>query len=77
MAVTSFLILKMQENERVVVYGYGNNKDDIEGTVEFNIKSGEVIQKSADTARAEIVAGFMPFQRRKTGSWPHHYTYAA
>jgi hypothetical protein len=77
MAVTSFLILKMQEDDRVVVYGYGNNKDDIEGTVEFNIESGEVIRKSADTDRAEIVAGFMPFRRKKTGSWPHHHTYAA
>lgn len=77
MAVTSFLILKLQESDNIVIYGYGSDKNNIEGTVEFNIETGEVIQKSAETTRADIVAGFMPFRRKKTGAWPHHHTYAA
>ncbi|MEU6859030.1 hypothetical protein AB0B28_09205 [Glycomyces sp. NPDC046736] len=77
MAVTSFLILKMQEDDRIVVYGYGNSKDDIEGTVEFDAETGEVVRKSAENRRADIVAGFMPFRRKRTGTWPGHHTYAA
>lgn len=77
MAIASFLILKLSEDEDTVVYGYGEGPDDITGTVEFHVETGEVLSKSEDSERAKIVAGFMPFRRRKTGAWPHHHTFAA
>jgi hypothetical protein len=77
MAITSFLILKLSEDDDSVVYGYGDGPESIEGTVEFDKDTTEVLRKSEDSSRSQIVSGFMPFRRRKTGSWPHHHTFAA
>ncbi|GAB3656284.1 hypothetical protein [Glycomyces tarimensis] len=77
MARTSFLIVKLAETESTITYGYGEDREHIEGTVDFDRDSGEAVNKSDDSDRARIVAGFVPFKMRRTGTWPHHYTYAA
>lgn len=77
MARRSFLILKLAETDSTVTYGYGEDREHIDGTVEFDLESGEAVSRSEDSDRAHIVAGFVPFKKKRTGSWPHHYTYAA
>ncbi|MCH7233051.1 hypothetical protein L0U85_19645 [Glycomyces sp. L485] len=77
MATAPFLILKLNETEHTVTYGFGEDRDHINGTVEFDRESRKALNMSGDSNRANIVAGFIPFKARRTGSWPHHYTYAA
>lgn len=77
MAKAPFLILKLSETDATVTYGYGEDREHIEGTVVFDRDSGRLLSTPDRSNRADIVAGFIPAKMKATGSWPQHYTYAA
>jgi hypothetical protein len=70
-------VVKTDETDETVTYGYGGGPDELDGSVSIDKATGVPVDEAALPGRARIAVRAVYRGKAKSGDWPHHYTYAA